>query len=334
MSAAPAFRLEDIGFEYVPGRPVLHGLDLEIRQGRVTALMGPNGAGKSTLLGILALDRLPTRGRLRAFGEPATDERRAALRKRIGFLPQDAYLFRGSALDNVATGLRFRGVGRRERRRRALECLEGLGLTAWAERPVRDLSGGQRQRVAIARLLVLHPEVLLLDEPFAWLDTRSSREIEDLARGIREQGIQTLVFTTHDRLRAGLLADRVYHLESGRLVEGERLNLFHGVFNERDATFDTGRLRIHLPQGAQGGERLTVEPSYIVLSLGPLDSSMRNAFLGRVTGLAEEGAGIRVTVDCGEIFQAMVTREALDALQLAPGKPVWASFKASAVTLI
>jgi len=191
----------------------LHPLNLEVSRGETLALLGPNGAGKSTLLKTLALELPPIHGEIRCLGQSAL----GALRRSVGFLPQATFPFRGTALDNVAVGLRFRGMGRSLRRSLARQCLEGLELGALAEKDARELSGGQAQQVAVARLLVLQPRALLLDELFAPLDREAVSMLEDLIRKIRLHDGQTIVFTTHDLNRALVLADQVWEIRDGRL---------------------------------------------------------------------------------------------------------------------
>ncbi|MDD9863117.1 MAG: energy-coupling factor ABC transporter ATP-binding protein [Gammaproteobacteria bacterium] len=209
----PTYLLRGLACGYAADNPVLKGIDLEVGQGSIVAFVGPNGAGKSTLLKTLALELPPIHGEIRCLGQSAL----GALRRSVGFLPQAPFLFRGTALDNVAVGLRFRGMGRSLRRSLARQCLEGLELGALAEKDARELSGGQAQQVAVARLLVLQPRALLLDELFAPLDREAVSMLEDLIRKIRLHDGQTIVFTTHDLNRALVLADQVWEIRDGRL---------------------------------------------------------------------------------------------------------------------
>jgi NitT/TauT family transport system ATP-binding protein len=138
---------------------------LAVDDGEAVGVAGDNGSGKSTLLRVLASLQAPTQGSLSGVPPPG----------RTVLLHQRPYLFRGSALDNVALPLRLAGVGRGERRRRAADALARLGGAGWADRTAADLSGGERRRVAIARVLVADPDLLLLDEPLAALDEEGRR---------------------------------------------------------------------------------------------------------------------------------------------------------------
>jgi len=325
-----AFDLEGVIARYGE-RVALDVPRLEIEAGSVTALVGPNGAGKTTLLHVLAFLHAPARGRLRFAGEEVSGPRTVALRRRVGLVPQRPYLLRGSVRHNVEIGLRLRGVGRPGRAARVDAVLERLGIAAFAERPARALSGGEAQKVAIARTLALEPEALLLDEPFTHLDRAFVDEMERFIAALRAERTRTVVFTTHEQLRAHALGDRVLSLMGGRPVAASLVNLFHGTVRGRPPCFDTGRVRVALPDATTAARHVAIEPSQVVLSREPLDSSMRNSFRGRVAGLAEERGQVRVTVEAGERFQALVTRESVTQQGLALGAEVWVSFKSTAV---
>ncbi len=193
------YQLEEIEVQ------ALREVSLTIEQGEYVALMGPSGSGKSTLMNILGcLDRPSSGSYLLSGEEVATMSRdaRARLRNRnIGFVFQSFNLLaRTSALENVELPLLYsRGVSARERRSRALQMLERVGLADRLDHHPGQLSGGQQQRVAIARALVNHPPILMADEPTGNLDTRTSREIIDVVRALNEaQGI-TIILVTHDQ---------------------------------------------------------------------------------------------------------------------------------------
>lgn len=328
----PAYELQDVAYDY-GGASVLEIPALALHAGRVAALVGPNGAGKSTLLHLLAFIDAPRRGDIRFFGESTAGRERLALRRRVGLVPQNPYLLRGSAWENVEVGLKLRRVDAAQRRQRTERALAQAGVLGLAQRPARALSGGEAQKVALARALVLDPEVLLMDEPFIYLDRASVEELEELIGSLnREQG-HTVIFTSHDLVRAQALADTVLSLVGGRLMAASLVNLFRGRLDRGRGAFDTGRIAIKVPEGVGAGTHLTIEPADIVLSRGPLDSSMRNRFEGRVTGIAEEHGQVRVTVHAGERFHATITRASLAEQGLELGTPVWVSFKSTAVAV-
>ena len=200
----------------------LDGVDLEVAPGDSLAIMGPSGSGKSTLLGLLGgLDR-PTDGKLafggRDVGAMSDDELAKVRNQVVGFVFQSFQLLpRTTAVANVGLPLVYRGLGRAERRRRAVEALRAVGLgQRMAHRP-SQLSGGEQQRVAIARALVTEPAMLLADEPTGNLDTRSGEEVLDLlARLHVERGVAVVV-VTHDPGVAKRF-ERLVVVRDGRLV--------------------------------------------------------------------------------------------------------------------
>lgn len=202
---AIAIRLRDIKKIYKMGGQelaALNGIDLDIKRGEFAALMGPSGSGKSTLMNILGcLDR-PTVGSYELEGKEVahlSDDELAVMRnKHIGFVFQNFNLLsRISSLENVALPLIYAGVGASERRKRAQEVLEAVGLGDRAGHLPNELSGGQRQRVAIARALVNNPEIIMADEPTGNLDTKSTKEIMEIFQEMHGRG-KTIILVTHE----------------------------------------------------------------------------------------------------------------------------------------
>ena len=202
---AIAIRLRDIKKIYKMGGQelaALNGINLDIKRGEFAALMGPSGSGKSTLMNILGcLDR-PTVGSYELEGKEvahSSDDELAVMRnKHIGFVFQNFNLLsRISSLENVALPLVYAGVGASERRKRAQEVLEAVGLGDRAGHLPNELSGGQRQRVAIARALVNNPEIIMADEPTGNLDTKSTKEIMEIFQEMHGRG-KTIILVTHE----------------------------------------------------------------------------------------------------------------------------------------
>ena len=193
--------------------------ELTIAEGRLYTLTGANGAGKSTLLNILAFLAPPTSGEIFYAGKRVDRDRGGMeeYRRKVTLLHQSPYLFGGSVHDNVAFGLKIRGIQGEERRRIVDRALDIVGLQGFRERKARELSGGEAQRVAMARALALKPEVLLLDEPLANIDREATGLLEAVIAKLPSQGT-TVVMTTHDPHHTGRLNGESIFLEEGRVA--------------------------------------------------------------------------------------------------------------------
>ncbi len=192
---------------------------LELHPGGIYTLSGPNGAGKSTLLHILALLTPPTRGKIVFTGAPVIWNGRSLARQRasVTLVHQSPFLFDGSVYQNVAFGLKVRGIRGREQHRRVEKALAAVGLTGFEHRLARELSGGEAQRVAVARALAIEPQVLLLDEPTANIDRPHIAAFEQLIASLPQQGT-LVVIATHDPGQATRLGSQQLQMLDGRLT--------------------------------------------------------------------------------------------------------------------
>ena len=208
-------RAENLSYE-VGGDRILDRVSLDVASGETVAIVGPSGAGKSSLLRLL--DRLdePTGGTVYLDGTDYRTLDPRTLRKRVGLVPQNPALRAGTVRENVTIGPRLRGESVSEER--LVDLLGAVGLGGYADRDASDLSGGEAQRVAIARTVINDPEVILLDEPTASLDSAAEAEVERLLADLLAAGERTVVLVTHDERQAERLADRVARMADGRIV--------------------------------------------------------------------------------------------------------------------
>ncbi len=332
---------------------------LAFEEGRVYSLIGPNGAGKSTLLRSLMRLVRPDRGIIRYRGEEISAGASIHRHRRaMAMVFQEPLLFTASVHDNVASGLKMRGLKRGDIGRAVERNLEMLGIAALAKRKAWTLSGGEAQRVSIARALAVDPEVLLMDEPFSSLDapTRESL-ITDLDRVIRERGI-TAIFATHDRAEAIRLGDRIIVMNGGNVIQtgspgeitlypasefvasfmgtetiltGEVVGSGGGVF-----TVSVNGASIEAVGDAGPGSAVTfcLHPDNIVFSSARQETSARNSFRGAVARIVPMGIFQKVYFDCGFTLVAYVTNRSVEEMGIAEGKEITASFKATAVHVI
>lgn len=208
----PVVCLRDIVFSRGNFRLSVESLDLVSKQ--VYALTGANGAGKSTLLRIIALLLKPQQGVVQFPGSTSRDPDQ--LRKKVTYVEQSPYLFQGSVSDNLAFGLKLRGVARAEQLRRIRLTLSIVGLEGFEQRKAKELSSGETQRVALARALVFKPDLLLLDEPTANIDVNSRPAFEGLLARLSKYGV-TVVFSTHDRFQAQRVGAELLSIRDGML---------------------------------------------------------------------------------------------------------------------
>jgi tungstate transport system ATP-binding protein len=218
--------------------PALQLDQLAILEGEVLAVVGPNGAGKSTLLLTLARLLKPERGEILFNGQQASTESDTVYRRRIALVMQDPLLFDTSVFENVASGLKFRGMSKDEIRRKVPLWLERLGVGHLSKRRAGQLSGGEAQRISLARALVLEPELLLLDEPFSALDPPTRSGILDDLGPLLAETSTTTAFVTHDLQEAAQLSGRMAVVIGNRLRQvGQAETLFKSPADDEVARF-------------------------------------------------------------------------------------------------
>ncbi|MGH8889322.1 MAG: sulfate/molybdate ABC transporter ATP-binding protein [Acidothermaceae bacterium] len=330
-------------------------LDVELRipGGGVLALLGPNGAGKSTALQILA-GLLSSHGsRVMVAGEVWDDGtrgfRRPTEERSVGVVFQDYLLFpRMSARDNVAFGLRARGVDKASARRQADDWLSRVGLETFGDYRPPQLSGGQAQRVAIARALATSPQLLLLDEPLAALDAGTRMHVRTDLRRYLSGFTGATVVVTHDALDALVLADQIVVVERGRVVQQGTpgavakqprtryvaqlvgLNLFRGNASDTTVTLDGGA-KLTTAQRNDGDVFVVARPRDITVHREHPQGSSRNVWRAVVTNIEQHGDLVRLAAAGPPDALVDVTAEAIADLELGVGQQVWLSVKATAL---
>jgi putative spermidine/putrescine transport system ATP-binding protein len=294
----------------------LNDFSLTLAPGELVALLGPSGCGKTTALRLLAGLEEADGGRVVIGGQDVTSL--PANRRDVGMVFQSYSLFPHMvAWENVAFGLQMRKVGPAERKRRALEVLELVGLAPMAYRYAVQMSGGQQQRVALARALAIQPKVLLLDEPLSALDAKVRSRLRDEIRRVQlEVGITTL-FVTHDQEEALAIADRVGVMNAGHIEQlGPPTEVytrpatpfvaeFVGLTNRLPGTVSGGevdvrgaRLPLVHPDAKDGSAVALVRPEAVAMTSQDIGEG---PLVGTVIAVAFLGATSRVTVDLGDI---------------------------------
>lgn len=324
------YQLKNVSFDYGTEFNLLD-ICVDIKQSKITAIVGPNGSGKTSFLNILSFLTRPRTGTLVYNGEELNRTNLERFKSTIGYVQQNPYLLRGTTFKNIELGLKLKHVDKETRTKKVLEVMQLLGISDLSSRMARTLSGGEAQKVAIGQVLVLDPEVLILDEPFSHLDKDAIHELEQLILKLKETLDKTIVFTTHNQYQAQWLADEIYSVIKGKIIASRTINLFSGNYDSKNNSFNTGKKAIIIPEGFKEVEHIAVDPKQIVLSNEQLRSSMQNSFPGKITGINEENGLIRVTIDAGDNFQAVVTHKAFHALGLSIGAEVWISFKSSSI---
>ena len=315
------------------GRTVLAVDGLDIGATERVAIVGPNGAGKSTLLRLLAFVERPAEGTIALEGRTVMARDLRMARKRVTLVEQRPFLFRGTVLENVAYGLRARGVARALASRQAMDALALLEAQSLADRTADALSVGEVQRVAAARAFACAPDVLLLDEPTSGADRAAHHALYAAIDVVRQQRRLAVCVASHQLEDAYRWADRILSLHEGSPAPVTPENLFRVTLQGGTPmqSVTIGALTIDVVTDRSGPATLAIPPEEIVLSKEPLHSSARNTLTGRIIRIAEQGAAMRITIDGGTELVALVTRRSFEELGFALGGTAVASFKSVAV---
>ncbi len=336
---------------------ILDDITLDFSPGSINILMGPNGAGKTTLLRLLDLLEKPDRGEVLIDGRPVTASpfsRQKRLRQRMGFVFQSPMFLDGTVRFNLEYALKLQGkCGSIER---IDEILQRVGLTGRLQQSARLLSGGEKQRLQLARVMLLDPDLYLLDEPTSSLDPLSAREVERIVGDIARSQ-KTVILSTHNLLMARSIGERFFFFSAGRLLQqGARESIFSRPVSTDIAEFSAGGnildgVLAHHAQGCRfhsgdlclevttalpdGPAAALIRPEDLLLSVESLHSSARNSLPGRVAACQDLGIVQAVTVEVrGKALTVFVTRESLGSMGLRPGSSVWMTCKATSIHIM
>jgi molybdate/tungstate transport system ATP-binding protein len=333
----------------------LSEINLSVASGEFFVILGPSGAGKTVMLDLIAGFVYPREGRILLDDVDVTYL--STERRHIGYMFQNYALFPNmSVYKNIGFGLAYSQL--QNRAQRIEEIMELVGISSLRDRAPTTLSGGEQQRVALARSLIVEPQVLLLDEPLSALDARSRDVIREQLRDTIDQFGITVLFVTHDQMDARLLADRVGIMYDGKLVqtgsvhqvydtpENEEVAAFVGMENLVEGTVVAqeggivtvvvGGATIEAVANYEKDVRVTlgIRPENVTLMLEPTASSARNALRGTVSQILNLGPLNKVVVDCGFPLASYITNLSIERLNLEKGIEVTASFKASGVNVM
>lgn len=331
-------------------------ISFRLEQGQHLVLLGPSGSGKSLILELISGFQRADEGKIRL--NSLDISKKAVQDRSMAFIFQHAALFPHMRVDqNIAYPLRSRGLSRKSIRQQLNELARRTQVSHLLARQPASLSGGEVQRVSIARALATQPKLLLLDEPLSALDVQMRAQLRDLLRELKNDGL-SMLHVTHDFEEAVRLADQVGIMQDGKLIQSDTTdNVFRnpasgfvahltGQRNYFKATMEgkagsqlrvakTHGLEIKLYSHSAGGKGLLLinEDQITLLTAAP-DSSAQNVFRGKVQAVNKMPVGSEVIVDVGIPIFVKLSDESVLALQLHPGKAIYASFKAGAVRFL
>jgi tungstate transport system ATP-binding protein len=325
-------------------RTILDIPALTIRSGQIYSLIGPNGAGKSTLLHLLAFLDVPDTGRITFRSIPVrySEKSLLPLRRQVVLVDQYPILFTGSVWKNLEFGLQVRKVERKKRRPLIEEALELVGMQDFFHAEAHTLSGGETKRVALARALIVQPEVLLCDEPTANVDVENLGIILDILERTNSERKISIIFATHSHSQARRLSQHTLILKDGRLSDLPRDNVFAAVILGQVEGRTVCRLqndvRITLPAKGSfvdaGIVRLSLNPEYIIL-MGEYKAHAdeKNLLPGIVEMMSAENGRIRVVVDTGITMNVFLSLSEYTKTLPFIGEKVFLSIEDRAITI-
>ena len=310
-------------------------------KGNIYVITGHNGCGKSTLLNLLSFINFPSQGKITFQGENVNKKnslKTLQQRRNIGYLMQNAYLFNMTVFENVAYGLKVRKYNKNLIPKKVNEILDRFSLTHLSKKNVHQISGGEAQKTAIARTIILDTDVLLLDEPTANVDKNSVKTIEDTIKRLSIEQGKTILVTTHDQDQAYRLSKNIISIINGTIKKISYENMFSGILKQDEdglkALCLTESVKLKLECKKTGNVTLVIAPKDIILSSERFESSAINSFYGDIKKIEDIGDSLRVFIDTGIIFCALITHRSFYQMQLNIGKKTWVTFKGNSVKII
>jgi molybdate/tungstate transport system ATP-binding protein len=334
----------------------LRDIDLEAKNGQYFVILGPTGAGKTLLLEIIMGFHKPDEGRILLNDRDITPT--LPEKREIGYVPQNCILFpHMNVRQNVEFGLRARGIQKVERARATDKMLNFMRLGNLADRMPMTLSGGEKQKVALARVLVIEPQLVLLDEPFTAIDAEASRWLKDELKRIHQGSDVAIVHVTHSQIEAFSLAEQVAIMKGGQIVQSGNAREvfanpcdefvagflgFDNIFKAKLVTYGESTSRV----GVEGlvfnvagriredQSTIGIRSEDITVSKVPRPSPDSNSISGTVTDYADLGPVITVTIDIGFPVKAGVPKRSFLEMRLDRGDQVWLIFDAASVKVL
>jgi len=333
------------------GNFAIKNINLRIFEGEYFVILGPTGAGKTTLLETIAGLIQPDEGKIWLKGKEINILPPEC--RNIGFVYQDYALFPHlSVVENIKFGLKFKKLDKSTIAQRVSNVMDLLHISHLSSASPNTLSGGEAQRVALARVLVIQPQILLLDEPLSNLDPNLRLKLQSELKKIHQNLMITTIHVTHNFDEAISLADRIGIMHQGEILQvGTSIEIFRQPTSEKVAQFigcenlfkgelvnqnglkifTTKKINVHVVTHKEGEGYICIHPEDIILSKEPVATSARNCFCGKIIKLVEKGILAYVWVDIGEPFVVLITKNSLAEMKLTLYSQVYITFKATAV---
>lgn len=333
-------RLKNIHTQYRPTNFSLNIENLEFHNRHIQVIVGPNGSGKSTLLKLIALLDKPDEGGILFNNRDVflKNNLTLELRKKMGFIMQNPYLFNTTVFENVALGLKIRRYSKDETISKVKSMLATLKIERLAKMRVKYLSRGEYQKVAIAQVLVLEPEIILIDEGVANIDAQSTLSIEETMKDIQKKFNSVMIMTTHSLPQAYRISPEVISIREGRIIDFVHENVFFGDIKDFTGGLQcmnvSRSVEIIFSTEKRGKGYIAIDPENIIISKVRVNSSARNTFRGKITKIESLGLNVRVLVDVGVQIYSIITKQSFEEMGINLGSGVYVSFKVNSVKVI